>query len=262
MGAARQNGSGAEVVLAEMRQEFLDEIADFARDLTLALDTARRDPEALAAAIRLGQRLGLALRGQGETLGLSPLTALGLRLGDYLSETRNVAPSLILGDLERFLEVIVGVSEGRIAPDTDQGPLVRRLPAKRGFAPAEIEVRDIEVMLVMEPGAQTHYVERELQQCGYRTAQIGSTFEALPLIVRTNPDMVIVSAVMPGLSGIDLVIGLTAMPQTRNVPAALITSLDPDSDLLSLLPKRVPIIKKGASFGDDLFRALDSLFLI
>jgi len=254
--------NATESVRTEMRQEFLDEIGDAARELTLALEQARHGAEDLAGLVRAGQRLGVTLRGQADTLGLTPLAAIGQRLEDYLSEVRSVPPDLVIGDLERFMETILEVSEGRIALDTELAPFVRRLPAKRGFAPGDVEVRDVEVMLVMEPGAQTHFVERELQQCGYRTVQIGSTFEALPLIVRAKPDMVIISAVMPGLSGIDLTIGLTAMPETRNVPAALITSLDPDSELLTLLPKRVPIIQKGATFGDDLFKALDTLFLI
>jgi CheY-like chemotaxis protein len=254
--------SGAAAVLAEMRQEFLEEVGDAARDLMMTVEASRHDEAGLPEAIRTGQRLGLSLRGQGDTLGISPLTALGLRLGDYLSETRNVSPGLILDDLERFLEVVLDITEGRIAADAEQAPLVRRLPAKRGFAVGDIEARDVEIMLVMDPGAQTHFVERELQQCGYRTVQISATFEALPLIVRTKPDMVIISAVMPGLSGIDLTIGLTAMPETRNVPVALITSLDPDCEQLALIPKRVPIIHKGPAFGDDLFAALDNLFLI
>jgi CheY-like chemotaxis protein len=249
-------------VFSEMQSEFLDELADGARDLTLAIDEARKLPDGLPDVVRRGQRLALSMRAQAETLGLSPLAAVGLRLGDYLSETRNVPGPLLLDDLERFVELALDIGEGRVPPDAEQGPLVRRLPAKRGFAPADIEVRDVEVMLVMEQGAQTHFVERELQQCGYRTVQVRSTFEAMPLIVRTKPDMVIVSAVMPGLSGIDLTIGLSAMPETRNVPVALITSLDPDSEALQLLPKRVPIIKKGPAFGDDLFHALDNLFLI
>ncbi|KAA5607037.1 response regulator [Roseospira marina] len=260
--AAGAGGDTADSVLAEMRREFLDELADGARDLTLAIDAARHDPGTVPEVVRLGQRFGLTIRSRSETLGLSPLTAIGLRLGDYLGEVRNVPAGLVLDDLERFVELALDIGEGRIPVDAEQGPLVRTLPAKRGFAPAEVEVRDIEVVLVMEPGTQTHFVERELQQCGYRTVQVSSTFEALPLIVRTKPDMVVVSAVMPGLSGIDLTIGLTAMPETRNVAVALITSLDPSSDALSLLPKRVPIIKKGPSFGDDLFNALDNLFLI
>ena len=82
------------------------------------------------------------------------------------------------------------------------------------------------------------------------------------MILRTKPDLVVVSAVMPDLGGIDLAIGLAAMPETRNVSIAVLTSLDKDNELLQLLPKKVPIIRKGASFGDDLANALDMLFLL
>jgi CheY-like chemotaxis protein len=74
--------------------------------------------------------------------------------------------------------------------------------------------------------------------------------------------MVIISAVMPDLSGIDLAIALAAMPATRNVSTALITSLDDDDEYLRLLPGSVPVIHKGASFGDDIAEALSRLFLI
>jgi CheY-like chemotaxis protein len=89
-----------------------------------------------------------------------------------------------------------------------------------------------------------------------------NVFEALPTIVRTKPDLVVISGVMQELNGIDLAIGLSAMPATRNVPIALITALGDDDSYLSLLPENVPIIRKGASFADDLFEALDNMFLI
>ena len=67
---------------------------------------------------------------------------------------------------------------------------------------------------------------------------------------------------MPELSGIDLAVALSAMPATRNIPCALITSLDPEDEYLKFLPGRVPVIHKGPSFGDDLADALSALFLI
>jgi len=82
------------------------------------------------------------------------------------------------------------------------------------------------------------------------------------MIIRTKPDFVVVLAMMPELNGIDLAISLTTMPATRNVPLALITSLEDDDDYLNLLPANVPVIHKGESFGDDLFKALDDMFLI
>jgi len=117
-------------------------------------------------------------------------------------------------------------------------------------------------MLVMLHGTATNFVRRELQQCGYRVTTVSTVFEAFQLIVQTKPEFIIISAIMPELDGIDLTVGLSAMAATRNIPLALITSLDADNDRFSRLPKNVPIIRKGPSFGDDLFEALDNLFLI
>ena len=84
----------------------------------------------------------------------------------------------------------------------------------------------------------------------------------LKWVLVDKPDLIVLSALMPHLDGIDLAIGLAAMPSTRNTPIAVITSLDPDDERLALLPKKIPVVHKGATFGDDLFKALDSLFLI
>ncbi len=101
-----------------------------------------------------------------------------------------------------------------------------------------------------------------MQACGYRVTIVTATVAALEQVVRTRPDMVIISAVMPGLSGIDLAVALSAMPETRNIPCALITSLRPDDEHLAFVPDRVPIIRKGSAFGDDLAAALSYHFLL
>ncbi|KAF0141587.1 MAG: CheY-like receiver [Rhodospirillaceae bacterium] len=67
---------------------------------------------------------------------------------------------------------------------------------------------------------------------------------------------------IPELSGIDLAIALATMPATRNIPTAVITSLSADDAYLQFLPPHVPVIFKGLSSGDDLYRTLDNLFLI
>lgn len=203
----------------------------------------------------------VTLRGQAANLGLSLIASVAARLEDYPVGMQQLPPRAF-DDLEVFIETLLDIVEGRTPLDTDASAVVRKLPPKVGFRVGDIEVRDVEVLLVMPYGTAAHFVERELQQCGYRTHTIGNTFDALSMIVRTKPDLVIVGAVMPELSGIDLVMGLHAMPQTRNIPTALITSLPPEDDYLKLLPPDVPIIHKDSHFADDLADALDRLFLI
>ena len=252
---------GVEEIASELRREFLDEAREMVAALDLLLEDVRhgrRDIAELAPAV---QRTALTLRVQGGNVGLRLIGTIAHRLEDYLANVKELPPRAI-DDLQVFVDLLEDLLEERVSLHADPSEIVRKLPAKVGFSESDIEVRNVEVMLVMLHGAALHYVQRELQQIGYRVSTVSTVFEAFPQIIQTKPDLVIISAIMPELDGLDLAIGLHAMPATRNIPLALITSLDDGDEHLAQLSKGVPIIHKGPSFGDDLFKALDSLFLI
>jgi len=252
---------GVEHIAKELRQECLDEARELVQQLDLQLDEFRHDrvtQEDLLAGV---SRTAMKLQVQAGNVGLRLLGTIAHRLQDFIVNAKTLPPRGV-DDLQAFIDRLEDVTEGRLALDSDASKVVRALPAKIGFSESDIETRNIEVMLVMLHGTAAHYVERELQQCGYRVHTVSTVFEAFSMIVRTQPDLVIISAIMPELDGIDLAIGLSAMPSTRNIPLALITSLDDDNEHLKFLPPTTPIIHKGSTFGDDLFEALDNLFLI
>src|SRR3546814_13927980 len=95
-------------------------------------------------------------------------------------------------------------------------------------------------------------VERELAACGYRVSTVLDPFEALELILDTRPDLVLTAMVMPRLTGVDLACALSAMPATRDIPIAVLTSLEPNHPDLSALPMGAGLIRRGPRFGDDL----------
>lgn len=246
----------------ELRQEFVDEVAETLQSLDVDLDAARHgrhDEDELVKAFR---RAAVQLRGQAANFGLRALATAAIRLQDYLAEAPSPLPPRAWDDLQRFLDLMIPLAQDAAPGDRDLSGLVRTLPPRLGFNLGDIEIRDVEVMLVMPPGTQTRYVQRELQQCGYRVHIVSDTVDAFTQVVETKPDLIIVSAIMPHLDGIDLAIGLVSMPATRNIPIAVITALDDDDERLHLLPRKVPVLHKGPSFGDDLFKALDNLFLI
>lgn len=111
----------------------------------------------------------------------------------------------------------------------------------------------------MPRGAGAHIVELELRACGFRVVTEPSTLSAIGTVIRTKPDLVIATAVMAGMSGIDLACALDAMPATRAIPIALLTSLDAADVQLRALPHNVPVIQKGDQFGEDLAIALAKL---
>ena len=253
--------SSVEEVADQLRIEFIDEAAETTQSLDVTLDSARNGHTTHANVVNAFRRAALSLRGQAGNFGCRSLAAVAHRLHEYLGAAPDVLPPRAWDDLQLFIDVMQGLA--CINPSRgDAASLVRRLPTKLGFDVGDIEIRNIEVMLVMPHGIQTRYVERELQQCGYRVSIVADTILAFSLALHTMPDLIVISAVMPELNGVDLAIALAAMPSTRNIPMAIITSLDPDDDTLQLLPKRVPVVFKGPTFGDDLFSALDNLFLI
>lgn len=246
----------------ELKREFVDEVVETLQSLDMQLDAVRHGRGDEAGLVDGLRRLSLQTRGQAANYGLRPLAMVANRLHDYLADAPTPLPPRAHDELQVFLDMMTMHAEGHAPESCDVPGMVRALPPKLGFNLGEIEVRNIEVMLVMPPGIQTRYVERELQQCGYRVSVVSDTIEAFSQVIQAKPDMIIVSAIMPHLDGIDLAIGLVSMPATRNIPIAVITSLDDDDERLQLLPRKVPVLHKGPTFGDDLFKALDNLFLI
>lgn len=252
---------GVEEIASELRQEFIDEAKDLVSALDVLLEDVRHERKDIAELAPAVQRTALVLRVQGGNVGLRLIGTIAHRLEDYLANVKELPPRAI-DDVQMFIDILEDILDGRVPMNADASEIVRKLPAKIGFSESDIEVRNVEVMLVMLHGTALHYVQRELQQIGYRVSTVSTVFEAFAQIIQTKPDLVIISAIMPELDGLDLAIGLHAMPATRNIPLALITSLDDGDEHLAALSKGVPIIHKGPSFGDDLFKALDNLFLI
>jgi CheY-like chemotaxis protein len=76
--------------------------------------------------------------------------------------------------------------------------------------------------------------------------------EAFQIVVETKPDLVITAAMMPRLSGIDIACAMAAMPITKNIPVAVLTSLELNHPDLKALPISVGLIRRGPQFGTDL----------
>ena len=258
---AAVSNDAADATLQALRQEFLEDSAEDLKNLISFLNEAMAGGRPMEVALRDARRVAVNLVGGANGFELPLIGVTAQRFDDYITSL-SAGDTRGLGNLISYTETLLDLLD---APDRNEetaSQLVRRLPAKGSFDPDEIDVREIEVLLVMSPGVATRAIERELLECGYRVTTVGNSFKALEFAARALPDLIIVSAVMPELEGIDLMLALKAMPATRNIGAALITSLDPAHPSLQHLPPTVPIIKKSASFGDDLAKALQDQFLL
>lgn len=242
--------------LAEkLRQEFLDEAGDVVNELDLTLGNLRARRVEMADAILDLRRRALSLRTGAKAVAAAAVEMIAHRLDDYLGDLQTLAAHQI-EEIQTFCDALRDALEAREIDGDDLRQVVRTLPVRLTFDPAQITLLDIEVLLVHPQRTAARFVERELQACGYRVSNVTRSFDAIEYAVRTKPEMVISSAVLDELSGVDLACALHAMPVTHKIPFALLTSFGWGHPSLEGLPPRAAIIRKGPQFGDDLAEAL------
>ncbi|WP_193180227.1 ATP-binding response regulator [Nisaea sediminum] len=247
--------------LAQLHQEFLDQANDSIAQLDGMLDAAVERGGLETSELVNIARIVHSLKGSGGTFDYPNLTVLAHRFEDYLGASDVSAP-LKLEDVRIFVDRIGDVVDGRISREGPIDTIVRSLPMRSRFDIADVSITDVEVGLIMEGGAQARLVTKELEACGYRVTHLQSSIQAIGYVYQTRPDCVFVSANMPGLDGVDFVRALKAMKATEAIPCALLTAFARDNQLLRGLPDSVPIVRKGAQFGDDLADALQNLGLL
>ncbi len=242
---------------AQVEQEFVEETRDILSELDVVIgQLSNGSDEGKRRFTKLLKDLG-SLRGAGRYSGFPLLAVTVHRLYDYLAGL-DVPTKDEVQDVLTFADVLNGILDGEISHEAaDLGEFVRSLPVRRPFDVEDVEHLDIEIMVVEPQRATAHIVERELQNCGYRVVNVHNALDAIALAVRTRPDMVIASATLDALSGVDLACAFAAMPSTKDMPVALLTSFDKDDPHLKDLPEGATVIQKGAKFGQGLSEALD-----
>jgi CheY-like chemotaxis protein len=184
------------------------------------------------------------------------------RLVNYVSDL-DQPDECQMDDVCAFLDVVRGILDGEIdEKTTDQAEFVRSLPARRAADVGDTDHLAIEVLVVDPQRSSARIFERELRNCGYRVSSVHHFFEALELTVRTRPDLVISSAVLDQLSGVDLARSIGAISPTHAIPFALLTSFERDHELVQGLPDHAAILRKGEGFGEDLADALERFHII
>jgi CheY-like chemotaxis protein len=237
-----------------IQQEFIDEARDVLNELDVTVGNVRSHAMTAEAALNQMRRHCHNLLAGARAVNLAAVALLMHRLEDYVIDLRDLSGAQ-LDDVQTFLDKLRGALDGEVAIE-ELSTVVRQLPARKTFDIGDIVLLDIEVMLVNPQRTAARFVERELQACGYRVVNARNSFEALALAVRGQPDMIICSAVLDELSGIDLACAFSAMPTTERIPFALLTSFEWGHASLERLPGRCAILRVGTHFGDDLAEAL------
>jgi len=240
---------------AELEQQYENEARDEARDVVAGLEVRMQQirmgtMDSKDAASMLAQDAS-NLRLKVKAVNVPGLTPLSHRLDEYLAQATEIT-SAHLDDLQLFSDKISSLLDGEVIQSEDIASVIRELPHKSTFDVSDVKIIDKEVTLVSPQRTAARVVERELAACGYRVSTVLDPMEAFEIIFDTKPDLVITTAIMPRLSGIDLACALSAMPSTKGIPVAVLTSLPANHPDLKALPMNVGIIRRDKNFGNDL----------
>ena len=132
------------------------------------------------------------------------------------------------------------------------------------------------VLIVDDERHNRELLEIMLKPEGFLLLSAASGEEALALIARQPPDLILLDVMMPGMSGFDVAGKIKSDPATKNIPVIMLTALDDrNARMLGLnagaedfltkpvdrpeLSVRVRNLLRIKAYGDKLRHALDAL---
>ncbi|MEZ5845394.1 MAG: response regulator [Geminicoccaceae bacterium] len=238
---------------AEIRQEVID--ACHAFELSVATMRSGEDVTGeLEVTRRQANNLRLLCTGMEDRL----LDLTVQRFANYLLLL--AGPSdLQLDDLAIFIDMMRGLASGEVEAAADEAEFVRSLPVLRPADLEDVAHLELEVLLVDPRKTSARFVARELQNCGFRISIASRSYEALEMAARTRPDLVITTAVLDEIDGVELCCMFKAASITRDIPLALLTSFSADDDRLRALPEGVAFLARGEAFSENLGDLLQTL---
>jgi signal transduction histidine kinase/DNA-binding response OmpR family regulator len=135
------------------------------------------------------------------------------------------------------------------------------------------------ILIVDDERHNRELLEIMLKPEGFLLLSAASGEEALALVARQPPDLILLDVMMPGMSGYEVVAKLKADPASKHIPVIMLTALDDrNAKMLGLnagaedfltkpvdrpeLSVRVRNLLRIKAYGDKLHDALDSLGLV
>jgi len=263
VGKAVSQATNYEDVMEGLRQDFLEGSLDRLERLEAAIGGVYNGEALTAETLMSFHRQVHSLKGLGGTFGFPFITLLSHRLEDYLADLSGLSKSQAR-DVEAYLDALRKVVETGSEPDEEQrATILRGLPVQRGDDSQEAPPqRDVEVLLVASSKTLAHLVSEELRALGFRVVTARSSVDALGMAISTKPDLVIVSATMEGLGGVDMSRAMSAMSATADIPVMILTSFRNGHQALSGAPDNVEIIHTGDPFVQEITSGLEKYNLL
>lgn len=246
-------------LIANLAQEFLTDSVDTLGTLGQLVSETKTGGIDTGYTLQTVRREVHTLKGQGSSFGFPSITTIAHRLENYLVELETLNERH-LDDVLKFIDRMQEIAESGVNPDDDEvSNIVRALPAKGASTDEFEEVSNQEILLIVGSRVVRRAVETALNKRGFRVVTVESPIEVFETVIRTPPDMIIASAVMDKVSGIDLARALKSMTATSEIPFALLTSFDESNPLLRQLPDDVSLVRHDRDINAELDAAVRSL---
>jgi CheY-like chemotaxis protein/HPt (histidine-containing phosphotransfer) domain-containing protein len=236
-----------------LRQSFREDSEERLEGMDKLIEECLEGTAKIDSAVPQLRRDAHTLKGMGEASGFPLVSMIAHRLENYLDDLDAHRTELALADIRVHLDAMEdAIARKAPADDATTAKILRGLPMPRSFNPNDIELRNVEALLVTSSRVVGRLVARDLAACGIRTVMTQSPTEAFTLAIRMKPNLIIASATMAELSGIDLARALAAMATTNKIPMAILTSFSEGELSKKGLPAGLPTIRTGDKLSDDL----------
>lgn len=240
-----------QMILADIRQDFIDNTRDKLDDLEEEIEALRQGDSSAEQHILEVKRVIHSIKGAGGSFGFPTISKVAHGLEDYLETTGDVS-TVAAEDLMVFINTITDILIAGEEPDHEMAHMMlRSLPTGR----RQSGVRALDkgsALMLMPRGVQRKIISQELAQLGYKVTIVEKAVEAIDMALTLHPDYVITTQALGPINGIELSWALQMFAVTRDVKVAVVTADDIDDEMLESLPPHTTIIKKGPRFSLEL----------
>lgn len=197
------------------------------------------------------------LKGIASSFGFPGISLLSHRFENFIDALQAQVDRDALRSFNSYVDEIGRLVKQGDPQQEELAGILRRLPAPGTQAPDMDQRADLKaaIMVVTPSRIMSRLVAGNLARFGLSPTFCQDPVEAIGMVLRIRPDLLIASAVMDKLPGRDLIKGLRAMAATADIPVALLTSSDTEEERIARESPDLPVVRSGPRFEAD-FKAL------
>lgn len=248
-------------VSESLRIEFIEDFQDRLPRMKACFEGAKNGSRDPLDAMQDFQRELHNIKGTGGAFGFPTLSLICHRFEECLLHLPTVMfgtsriVSTYLKQLDEIATAEKDLSEAECKTILRSLPLLGANPERENVVNADTQ----EVIVVASSGTIRHKMRSELLKFGFQVTTVPDGVVALSLIMRGQPDIVIISGTVDSMPGFDLIRALVTMKSTAYIRIAALTSFELHHPEVLMLPEGIPVIQLKADLHEQISKSLTAL---